>query len=60
MTDDIPPTFTIQGEHPDTGTSVIRAQVKKADVEAEVARMKRDGLAHVRVVATRNPAGNAG
>ena len=60
MTDDIPTTYTVQAEHPDTGTAVIRAQVKEADVAAEVDRMAREGLCNIRVAATRNPAGNAG
>ncbi|BCW88107.1 hypothetical protein sos41_12450 [Alphaproteobacteria bacterium SO-S41] len=60
MAENIPPTYTITGENPDTGTAVIRAQVREADIAAEVARMAHDGLAHIRVVATRNPSGSSG
>ena len=60
MVQTIPPIYTVTGENPDTGSAVIRAQLKKEQVAQEVARMSAEGLMNIRVDEVKNPSGNAG
>jgi hypothetical protein len=60
MTDTIAPTYTVTGENRETGAPVIRAQVRQADVAAEIRRMVAEGLCRIRSAATPNPSGSAG
>ena len=56
MAQTIPPIYTVTGENPETGSAVIRAQLK----QEQVARMSAEGLKNIRVDEVKNPSGNAG
>lgn len=60
MSKTMPETYTLTGDHPETGAPVIRAMLKPDDLAAEVKRMAYEGLQNIRVVLTQNPSGDAG
>ncbi len=53
-------TYTITAHDPSNGTEVIRAMLSKDGVAAERQRLEAQGMIRIKVVETRNAAGNAG